>query len=83
MAAGIEQIEEVIDLIKELKDDPTVPKNLLIKLNDINIILDNEEDISIKADKVIHILDELTNDANLPPYTRTQLWNIVSLLEMN
>ena len=82
MTSDNEQVEQIIDLIEELKIDSTIPKNLIIKLNNINNILEGEGDTSIKVDKVIHILDDLTNDANLPSYTRTQLWNVVSLLEM-
>lgn len=82
MTSDNEQVEQIIDLIEELKTDSSIPKNLIIKLNNINSILEGEGDTSIKVDKVIHILDDLTNDANLPSYTRTQLWNVVSLLEM-
>jgi len=26
-------------------------------------------------------MDEISNDPNIPMYTRTQVWNIVSILE--
>ncbi|MCK5468863.1 MAG: UPF0147 family protein, partial [Cyclobacteriaceae bacterium] len=29
----------------------------------------------------ISILDEVSNDTNIQPFTRTQIWNLVSLLE--
>jgi uncharacterized protein (UPF0147 family) len=27
------------------------------------------------------MLDEITNDPNMPMYARTKIWNVVSLLE--
>ena len=32
-------------------------------------------------DEELDEFDEISNDTNLQPYTRTQLWNVVSMLE--
>jgi uncharacterized protein (UPF0147 family) len=37
--------------------------------------------MSLRVDKAQQELEEISADANLQPFTRTQLWNIVSLLE--
>jgi uncharacterized protein (UPF0147 family) len=76
-----ESVQGIIEQIEELKEDTTLPKSLNLKLDHIIGLLSKDENISIKIDKVLNELDDLTCDANLPPYTRTQLWNIVSLLE--
>lgn len=75
------EINSVIDIIEELKDDSGVPKNIKDKLNSIVAVLKEDGDISIKVNKVLHDLDEVADDVNLEPYTRTQIWNIVSVLE--
>jgi len=35
----------------------------------------------IGGDRATQLLDEISDDSNMPVYTRTQVWNIVTLLE--
>ena len=35
-----------------------------------------------KINKALHELEEVAEDTNMQPYTRTQIWNVVSLLEL-
>lgn len=74
-------LKSVIDNINELQDDNTVPRNVKMKLLNIVEILKGEDDASIKINKALDELDEISDDANLQPYTRTQIWNLVSMLE--
>ena len=78
---GKEQIQSIIGAIKEIEADTTISKNVKIKLDETVKALEEDKEISMKVDKAIHILDELSEDSNLPSYIRTQLWNILSLLE--
>lgn len=76
-------IESVIDMINEIIEDRSVPKNVKIKLeNAQNHLKNDKEEISIRTGSAISILDEVSNDQNIPNYTRTQIWNIVSMLEV-
>ena len=75
-------VESVIETISELKDDATVPKNVKEKVHEIIETLKNEKaEVSMRIDKAMQILDEISEDSNLQSYTRTQLWNIASMLE--
>lgn len=77
-----EQVQEIIQVLDELKDDPTVPRNVKTKLESSATILRNEnEEISIRVDKVLQDLDDISNDTNTQSYARSQIWNIVSMLE--
>lgn len=76
-----ERIESVIESLEELEKDITIPRNVKIRLQSTIQILKEDLDISIKVNKALNELDEIADDANMQPYTRTQLWNIVSLLE--
>ncbi|MGM5485244.1 MAG: UPF0147 family protein [Nanobdellota archaeon] len=76
------KLEEVVDALDELLEDNTVPKNVKIKIQSTKSILTENSEVSLKVNKALNELDELTDDTNLEPYTRTQLWNIVSMLEM-
>ena len=52
--------------------------------NKINLTistLEESNEISIKVNKALHELEEVADDPNLETYTRTQMWNVVSLLE--
>ncbi len=73
---------QVIEVINRIKEDKSVPKNILTKLDKmIEILNDDKVDVYIRIDKVLEDLEEISEDSNLQPYIRTQLWNITSLLE--
>jgi uncharacterized protein (UPF0147 family) len=74
--------EEVISFIQQVANDRTVPRNIRAKCEDsIKILKDEKEDIAVRVNTVISSMDEVSNDPNIPMYTRTQIWNIVSILE--
>jgi len=82
MVTNMEEITQIIEAINELQNDTTVPKNIKTKLQSITLILQLEsEGMSTRVNKALDELEELSDDANIQSYTRTQLWNIVSLLE--
>ena len=77
-----DQMKEIIDLIQELQDDSTVPRNVKNKLQDMQTELSDESgDLSLKVNKILSDVEEIANDINLPMFTRTQIWNLTSLLE--
>ncbi|MAH33632.1 hypothetical protein CL615_04555 [archaeon] len=75
------EIEDVIEVLSDLKDDIAVPKNVRSKIENTIKILDTDIDTQIKISKVLHELEDISNDTNLQQYTRTQIWNVVSTLE--
>jgi len=76
------EVEEIIAFLDRVINDRTVPKNIRKAAEDSKTILLNGTDpMEIKISSVIHMLDEVINDPNMPMYTRTQIWNAVSLLE--
>lgn len=76
-----DELKELIEFLEELKKDSSVPKNVNNKIDATIHILEDEEEIVIKVNKALHELEEVADDVNLQPFTRTQIWNIVSLLE--
>jgi uncharacterized protein (UPF0147 family) len=75
-------IEKVVELLNQIVNDRTVPRNIRKSCQECVEILKNEKDpLPVRINAVISILDEVTNDPNIPMYTRTQVWNIVSILE--
>lgn len=77
-----EEILNIITNLSQIEEDQSVPKNIRAKIKNAVIAL-KQDSISteIKKDKALQELDNLDDDPNIPTYTRTQIWNIVSLLE--
>lgn len=76
------EFENVNELLEEIKEDRTVPKNVRESIEQVqNSLSDENQDINVKLNNAISLLDEISNDQNIPMYARTQIWNIVSLLE--
>jgi uncharacterized protein (UPF0147 family) len=74
-------LDLILHNLEELGQDTAVPKNVKIKLKEIISILQGESEESIKIDKVMHIFESFSDDSNIDSFTRTQLWNVVSMLE--
>ncbi len=76
-------IETIIQSLSQIKDDRTVPKNIRASCEEcISDLQNKEEELSVRLNSCISMLDEVSNDPNIPSYTRTQIWNIVSMLEV-
>jgi uncharacterized protein len=76
-----EQLSESLEALKDLSEDNTVPKNIKLKINNIIKSLEDEKDISIRVNRALNELDEISDNNNIQSYTRTQIWNVVSILE--
>lgn len=76
-----EKMKNIISILTEINNDATVPKNVRDKITEIIETLKKEEELSIKIHKVLNELDEIAEDINLQPYTRTLIWNVASELE--
>ncbi|MFH1229331.1 MAG: UPF0147 family protein [Candidatus Aenigmatarchaeota archaeon] len=74
--------ENVLPLIQQISNDKTVPRNIRTKCEDsVKILQNDKEDVAVRVNTIISSMDEISNDPNIPTYTRIQIWNIVSLLE--
>jgi uncharacterized protein len=74
--------EQIIPLLQQITEDRTVPRNIKEKIvQSVTVLKNDKESVSIRINTVISTLDEISNDPNIPMYTRTQIWNIVSALE--
>ena len=75
-------IKPILTLLDVIISDRTVPKNIRRAAEESKKILNsNGDSFELKVSTAIHLLDEITNDPNMPLYTRTQIWNVVSMLE--
>ncbi len=82
MNSEVDTLNGIIEAMSDLQEDNTLPKNIKSKLQTIGEMLKQEtEDQRMVINKALDQLSELSEDVNIQPYTRTQLWNIVSMLE--
>ncbi len=76
------KIREVIKTLEELKeDDISVPRNVKTRIDEAIAVLQEDNEISFKINKALDMLEEAGDDVNLQAFTRTQIWNIVGLME--
>jgi uncharacterized protein len=75
------KIKEIINFMEDLLGDSSVPKNIKRAINDAKVRLLSEEDPVLCASSAIYYLESISEDINLPMHARTQIWQIVSVLE--
>jgi hypothetical protein len=76
-----ENIDSSLELLDEIIEDSSVPKNIKQTCEKVKSILLENGDEKVKIDSAIQNLDLLADNASVPTYTRMQIWNVVSLLE--
>ena len=77
-----EAFERCNQILLHIMEDTSVPRNIRRAAEKSKDILANEEEEdTIKASTVISILDEISNDPNIPIHARTLIWNVLSELE--
>lgn len=68
---------QVIQSLEFLKEDPIVIRRVKEKADQIIFLLKENEN---NTDKALRELEEF-DSAEIPSYDRTQLWDIISMLE--
>lgn len=78
-----ELVEELVEYLEEMVDDSNIPRAVKNKCAEIKkeISSSKSEDFSLKVNKFLSDLDDLSSDCNIDQYTRQQLWSITSMLE--
>jgi len=71
-----------IDTLNQITSSNSTPKTIKKSITDLVADLNNTEySLSVRAANTISLLDDVTQDPNMPSYVRTQLWQAVSKLE--
>jgi uncharacterized protein len=75
-------IEDIIELMDSVLLDSGVPRNIRTVVEKAKEkILSKEEDVKVNCSAAIYLLEDISNDINMPPHTRTEIWTIISELE--
>ena len=75
-------MKEAVDTLNLIISTNSTPKTIKKSISDLVVDLVKEEySLSVRAANTISLLDDVTQDPNMPSYVRTQLWQAVSKLE--
>ncbi len=76
------RLRQIIEVLDQLAEDTSVPRNIRRGAADAKErLLNKSEALDIRSASAVMILDELANDPNIPLHGRTLIWNIISQLE--
>ena len=79
---NLEFLNNALSTLNQIAVNPSTPKNIRKNIADIvEELKSNEYSVSVRAANTISLLDDVTQDPNLPSYVRTSLWQAVSTLE--
>jgi len=76
------KIRQAIVMLMRIVNDTAVPRNIRRAATEaIKQLRDESLSPGVRAANAVSILDEISQDPNMPVYARTLIWNIISLLE--
>jgi len=79
---NLEFLNNSVSTLNQIATNLSTPKNIRKNIADIVEQLKSDEySVSVRAANTISLLDDVTQDPNLPSYVRTSLWQAVSTLE--
>ncbi len=77
-----EKLKQIASVLSRLVDDNSVPRNIRRSAEEArNLLLNEDDDVGIRVSSAIYLLEEISNDRNLPIHARTIVWNVASELE--
>jgi uncharacterized protein len=75
-------LKKSVDILAHIAGDDSVPRNIRRAAEEAKTrLLVREESDAVRAAYAISILDDISNDPNMPLHTRTLIWNVASQLE--
>ncbi|ASJ06108.1 MULTISPECIES: UPF0147 family protein [Thermococcus] len=78
-----ELIGQIVQVLKEqVVQDTVVPRNIRRAAEQaIEVLLDESKEPAVRAADAIAILEEISEDPNMPMHTRTIIWEVLGALE--
>jgi len=79
---NLEFLNNAMSTLNQIATSPSTPRNIRKNIAElIEGLKSDEYSISVRAVNTISLLDDVTQDPNVPSYVRTSLWQAVSTLE--
>ncbi|UCD44123.1 MAG: UPF0147 family protein [Candidatus Bathyarchaeota archaeon] len=78
----VQKFNQAMAVLTRVADDNTTPRNIRRTAKQASDMLLNESlSLAARAANAIDVLDQISQDPNMPMYTRTRIWNVISVLE--
>lgn len=78
----IQKTNQAMSILNRVSDDNTTPRNIRRTAKQASdLLLDESTSLAARAANAIDLLDQISQDPNMPMYTRTRIWNVISVLE--
>ena len=79
---NLESLNNAVSTLNQIATNSSTPRNIRKNIAElIEGLKSDEYSVSVRAVNTISLLDDVTQDPNLPSYVRTSLWQAVSTLE--
>ena len=77
-----ELLNRALAILKSVSDNQGTPRNIRKSIADILVTLkDDSSSIGVRAANAISMLDDVSQDPNMPSFSRVTIWSAVSTLE--
>jgi len=73
--------DEILAIMNDIIGDRAVPRNIRAKIEEA--VFKVRQANSTSLSEAIYLLDDISNDVNMPDHTRTDIWRLISLIETN
>jgi uncharacterized protein (UPF0147 family) len=78
----VQKLNQAMAVLTRVADDNTTPRNIRRTAKQASdMLLDEKLSLAARAANAIDVLDQISQDPNMPMYTRTRIWNVISVLE--
>jgi len=76
------KLNQAMAVLNTIADDNTTPRNIRRAAKQASeMLLDPSLSTAAKAANAISLLEDISQDPNMPMYSRTRIWNAISVLE--
>jgi hypothetical protein len=76
------KLDQAMSILNMIADDNTTPRNIRRTAKQAaDMLLDESLSVAARAANAIAILEDISQDPNMPMYSRTRIWNAISVLE--
>lgn len=77
-----QKLNQAMAILNRVAEDNTTPRNIRRMAKEASdMLIDEALSLAARAANAIDILDQVSQDPNMPMYTRTRIWNAISILE--
>ena len=78
----VQKTNQAMSILNRVSEDNTTPRNIRRTAKQASdLMLDESTSLAARAANAIDLLDQISQDPNMPMYTRTRIWNVISVLE--